>query len=85
MKQNLTFIVYNYISAAIMTIILIQYNIGFWPFEENLINKSYLPSNSVAKYFTVATLLIGQLLAFAFIVYVLVTQHRKINILFTNV
>jgi len=85
MKRNTAFIVYNYISASILIVLMLLFNIGVWPFTENIINKSYLPSNKAQKYVTVSTILLGELLAFSFIVYVLISQHKKIDILFTNV
>ena len=85
MKQNLAFVIYNYVSAAVLVLIMILYNIGYWPFTENILNKSYLPSNRIQKYMTVSTLLLGQLLVFLFIMYILISQHNKVEILFTNV
>lgn len=84
MKRNTAFIVYNYISASIIIILMLLFNIGVWPFTENIINKSYLPSNKAKKYVTVSTILLGELLAFSFIVYILISQHKKFDILFTN-
>ena len=77
---KLTFITYNYISALILTLIMIFFNIGYWPFTEHLFQKSYLPSNKALKYITGSTILLGQLLVFLFIIYILVTQHKKIGL-----
>jgi hypothetical protein len=64
---------------------MILYNIGFWPFTENVLNKSYLPSNKVQKYTTISTILLGQLFVFLFIMYILISQHKNVDILLTNV
>ena len=85
MKQNLAFVLYNYISASVLVLIMILYNIGFWPFTENVLNKSYLPSNKVQKYTTISTILLGQLFVFLFIMYILISQHKNVDILLTNV
>jgi hypothetical protein len=85
MKQNVAFVIYNYVTALIMILVMLFYNIGYWPFTENIVNKSYLPSNSAQKYTTVSALLLGQLFVCVFIMYILVMQHRTIDILFTNV
>lgn len=84
MKGNLAFKIYNYVTAMLVISILVLYNIGIWPFTENLIEKSYLPSGNVSKYLTISALLLGQLAVVLFVVYILINQHRKINILFTN-
>lgn len=85
MKGNLAFKVYNYITAIYVILTLIMYNIGVWPFTENLVNKSYLPSGAAPKYLTVSALLLAQVFVFMFVLYILVNQHKKINVLFTNV
>ena len=79
------FALYNYLSAAFIILTLILYNIGFSPFSENLLNKSYIPSNNIKKYLTLTTILIGQLVIFTFILYILITQHKSIDVLLTNI
>jgi uncharacterized membrane protein YccF (DUF307 family) len=79
------FIVYNYLTALFLVYLMITYNIGFWPFSENLVKKSYLPKNNkVQKYFTVTTLLVFQILLFLFIGYILTNQHTSILMLISS-
>ena len=85
MKSSLVFQIYNYATALLVIGILVLYNIGVWPFTENIIQKSYLPSGNASKYLTVSALLFGQCMVFLFVLYILVNQHRKISVLFTNV
>lgn len=85
MKTSLVFKVYNYATALLVIGILVLYNIGVWPFTENIMEKSYLPSGNAPKYLTLSALLVGQCMIFLFVLYILISQHRKINVLFTNV
>jgi len=85
MKGNLAFKFYNYLSAILILTIITCYSIGFWPFEENLMNKSYLPSDTAPKYIVISSLVLGQIMILMFILYILINQHRKISVLFTNV
>lgn len=85
MKGNLPFRVYNYMTAIYVVLSMIMYNVGVSPFAENIMNKPYLPSAKVPKYTTMSALLVAQLLIFMFVLYILINQHKKINVLFTNV
>ena len=85
MKTSAVFQVYNYMTALLVITIIILYNIGFWPFTENIVNKSFLPPGNAPKYLTVSALLLGQCLIFIFVLYILVNQHKKFEVLLTNV
>jgi FtsH-binding integral membrane protein len=85
MNGNLAFKVYNYLTAILILTIIVCYNIGLWPFEENLMNKSYIPSAKAPKYIVVSSLVLGQIMILMLILYILINQHRKISVLFTNV
>ena len=78
------FIVYNYLTALLLVYLMITYNIGFWPFTQNLVDKSYLPNDKVQKGFTVTTLLVFQILLFLFIGYIVTNQHTSILMLISS-
>ena len=84
-KFERSFVLYNYITALLLLFIIATYNIGFWPFTEDILSKSYLPENMIFKVLMLSGVFLGQLLLLLLVLFVLTTQHKSAEILFTEV
>ena len=93
MTSTQLFIVYNYLSAIFIMFSMISFSIGFSPFTENIINKSWTrnrnaknaKTKSLRTYLTIISLLLLQLMMFCLIVFVLVKQHDKVDMLISKI
>ena len=54
--------VYNWMMLLFVTYTIISFNIGITPFENNIVNKEFLPSNNALKYTSASAMLLGMLL-----------------------
>ena len=54
--------VYNWVMLVFVTYTIISFNIGITPFENNIVDKEFLPNNGALKIISVSAMLLGMLL-----------------------
>ena len=76
--------VYNWLVLIIVTYAIVAFNIGFVPFENNLLKKEFLPGNAALKYTTVSAMLLLMLLFWLAGLRVALTPQQDPRVLLTK-